>query len=176
MNGIHEFVIRGGQTVTAGQMDAFRRKLPFLKVKAEMLDVPEFPHLKRQTNFLVRYAEDVLDGAYPCSDLQAIAETVFALGYLLKEVDIIPDSVPGMGLADDSVVLRAALMGHEEEFRAFAKKEDLDFSAVTTEASLAGVRPFTKNVSGELIPTTACEITRAVSFAQGFRTKGRSEL
>ena len=75
-------------------MDAFRRKLPFLKVKAEMLDVPEFPHLKPQTNFLVRYAEDVLDGAYPCSDLQAIAETVFALGYLLKEVDIIPDSVP----------------------------------------------------------------------------------
>jgi uncharacterized membrane protein YkvA (DUF1232 family) len=56
------------------------------------------------------------------------------LGYLLKEVDIIPDSVPGMGLADDSVVLRAVLMGHEEEFRAFAKKEDLDFSAVTTEA------------------------------------------
>jgi uncharacterized membrane protein YkvA (DUF1232 family) len=134
MNGIHEFVIRGGQTVTAGQMDAFRRKLPFLKVKAEMLDVPEFPHLKRQANFLVRYAEDVLDGAYPCSDLQAIAETVFALGYLLKEVDIIPDSVPGMGLADDSAVLRAVLMGHEEEFRAFAKKEDLDFSAVTTEA------------------------------------------
>ena len=134
MNGIHDFVIRGGQTVTAGQMDAFRRKLPFLKVKAEMLDVPEYPHLKRQTNFLVRYAEDVLDGAYPCSDLQAIAETVFALGYLLKEVDIIPDSVPGMGFADDSVVLRAVLMGHEEEFRAFAKKEDLDFEKVTTEA------------------------------------------
>ena len=37
MNGIHEFVIRGGQTVTAGQMDAFRRKLPFLKVKAEII-------------------------------------------------------------------------------------------------------------------------------------------
>jgi len=115
-------------------MDAFRRKLPFLKVKAETMEVPEFPHLKRQTNFLVRYAEDVLDGAYPCSDLPAIAETVFALGYLLKEVDIIPDSVPGMGLADDSVVLRAVLMGHEEEFRGFAKKWDLDFESVTTEA------------------------------------------
>ena len=88
MNGIHEFVIRGGQTVTAGQMDAFRRKLPFLKVKAEIIDEPELPHLRPQTNFLVRYAEDVLDGAYPCSDLQAIAETVFALSYLLKEVDI----------------------------------------------------------------------------------------
>jgi uncharacterized membrane protein YkvA (DUF1232 family) len=134
MNGILEFVIRGGQTVTAGQMDAFRRKLPFLKVKAETLDVPELPHLKRQTNFLVRYAEDVLDGEYPCSDLQAIAETVFALGYLLKEVDIIPDSVPGLGFADDSAVLRAVLRGHEDEFRAFARKADLDFKSVSTEA------------------------------------------
>ena len=67
MNGIHEFVIRGGQTVTSGQMDAFRRKLPFLKVKGVTIDEPELPHLKPQTNFLVRYAEDVLDGAYPCS-------------------------------------------------------------------------------------------------------------
>jgi uncharacterized membrane protein YkvA (DUF1232 family) len=134
MNGIHEFVIRGGQTVTAGQMEAFRRKLPFLKVKAETINAPEFPHLKPQTNFLVRYAEDVLDGAYPCSDLQAIAETVFALNYLLKEVDIIPDSVPGIGLADDSMVLRAVLRGHESEFRAFAKKCQLDLDFVTTEA------------------------------------------
>jgi uncharacterized membrane protein YkvA (DUF1232 family) len=133
MNGIHEFVIRGGQTVTAGQMDAFRRKLPFLKVKAEIIDEPELPHLKPQTNFLVRYAEDVLDGAYPCSDLQAIAETVFALSYLLKEVDIIPDSVPHLGLADDSAVLRAVLMGHKSEFRDFAKKCELDFDSVTTE-------------------------------------------
>jgi uncharacterized membrane protein YkvA (DUF1232 family) len=134
MNGIHEFVMRGGQAVTAGQMDAFRRQLPLLKVKAEIMDVPEFPHLKPQTNFLVRYAEDVLDGAYPCSDLQAIAETVFALSYLLKEVDIIPDSVPHVGLADDSVVLRAVLTGHESEFRAFAKTCGLDFDSVTTEA------------------------------------------
>ena len=134
MNGIHEFVIRGGQTVTAGQMEAFRRKLPFLKVKAETLDVPELPHLNPQTNFLVRYAEDVLDGVYPCSDLQAIAETVFALSYLLKEVDIIPDSVPHLGLSDDSIVLRAVLKGHEKEFRAFAEKSELDFNSVTTES------------------------------------------
>ena len=120
--------------MTAGQMDAFRRKLPFLKVKAETMDVPELPHLKQQTNFLVRYAEDVLDGAYPCADLPAIAETVFALSYLLKEVDIIPDSLPHIGLADDSVVLRAVLMGHESEFRAFAKQCELDFDSVTTKA------------------------------------------
>ena len=134
MNGIDEFVIRGGQGVTAGEMEAFRRRLPFLKVKAETLDVPEFPHLQSQIRFLAHYAEDVLDEVYPCSDLEAIAETVFALDYLLKEVDIIPDSVPHVGFADDSAVLRAVLKGHESEFRAFSKKFGLDFDSVTTES------------------------------------------
>jgi len=126
--------MRGGQTVTAGEMDAFRRKLPFLKVKAETLDAVEYPHLKEQTRFLVRYAEDVLDGVYPCSDLQAIAETVFALGYLLKDVDIIPDTVPGKGLCDDSLVLRAVLSSHQEELQAFAEKIGQDFAAISIEA------------------------------------------
>jgi len=131
MNSLNEFVMRGGQTVTAGEMDGFRRKLPILKVKAETMDAPEFPHLKEQARFLIRYAEDVLDGIYACSDLQAIAETVFALGYLLKDVDIIPDTVPGKGYADDSLVLRAVLSSHEEELKAFAEKTGLDFSTVT---------------------------------------------
>ena len=134
MNSMIEFVVRGAQTVTAGKMDEFKRQLPFLKVKAETMDTPAFPHIRAQIHFLVRYAEDVLDGIYPCSDLPAIAETVFALGYLLKDVDIIPDSIPGRGFADDSMVLRAVLVSHEEEFRTFAKKAGLDFDKVTVAA------------------------------------------
>ncbi len=134
MNSLNEFVMRGGQTVTAGEMDAFRRKLPFLKVKVETMEAADFPHIKEQAKFLVRYAEDVLDGVYACSDLQTIAETVFALGYLLKDVDIIPDTVPGKGLADDSLVLRAVLSSHDEELRTFAEKSGIDFSKVTVGA------------------------------------------
>jgi uncharacterized membrane protein YkvA (DUF1232 family) len=134
MNSIHEFVVRGGQTVTAGQMDAFKRELPLLKVKAETADTTGLPHFREQVLFLVRYAEDVLEGVYPCSDLTAIAETVFGLGYLLKDVDIIPDSVPGKGLTDDSMVLRAVLSQHVDEFLEFADKSGLDFGKVTTDA------------------------------------------
>ncbi len=134
MNSMIEFVVRGGQTVTAGKMDKFQRQLPFLKVKAETMDTTDFPHIRPQIHFLVRYAEDVLDGVYPCSDLSAIAEAVFALGYLLKDVDIIPDSIPGRGYADDSMVLRAVLLSHEEEFRTFAMKSGLDFDEVSVVA------------------------------------------
>ncbi len=133
MDSMLEFVMRGGQTVTAGRMEAFRRKIPFLKVKAETLTDPDFPHLAEQARFLSRYAEDVLDGQYPCGDLVAITETVFALGYLLRDVDIIPDDVPG-GLTDDSLVLRAALQGHEAEFRAFAAAADWNYNKVTGSA------------------------------------------
>ncbi len=134
MNSMIDFVTRGGQAMTAGQLDSFKRKLPFLKVKAETMDTPAFPHIKKQIHFLVRYAEDVLDMVYPCSDLAAIGETVFALGYLLKDVDIIPDSLPEIGFADDSAVLRAVLQAHENEFRDFAEKSGLDFDLVTVEA------------------------------------------
>lgn len=122
MNSMHEFVIRGGQTVTAGQMEEFKRKLPFVKAKLATIPAPDFPHLKAQADFLVRYAEDVLEGIYACSDLPAIAETIFALNYLFKDVDIIPDSVPGKGMADDSQVVRTVLASHAEEFKAFAVK------------------------------------------------------
>lgn len=130
-SSFHEFVLRGGQTVTAGRMNAFRRQIPFLKVKAETLNSPDFPHLAEQARFLSRYAEDVLDGVYPSGDLQAITETVFGLGYLLNDVDIIPDDIPGKGLADDSAVLRAVLLSHEAEFQAFAQHAGLDYGKVT---------------------------------------------
>lgn len=132
-NSIHEFVMRGGQTVTAGQMNAFLQQLPFLQVKAETFSQELYPHLAAQTRFLARYAEDVLDGVYPSGDLQAIAETVFALDYLLKDVDIIPDHVPGKGYSDDAAVLRAVLKSHPEEFRDFAQKSGLNYDALAVE-------------------------------------------
>lgn len=134
MNSMIDFVTRGGQSMTAGQLDSFKRNLPLLRVQAETIDAPAHPHLPKQIHFLVRYAEDVLDMVYPCSDLAAIGETVFALSYLLKAIDIIPDSVPGIGLIDDSAVLRAVLQAHENEFRDFAEKSGLDFDLVTTDA------------------------------------------
>ena len=121
MNGIHEFVIRGGQTVTAGQMDAFRRKLPFLRVKAEMIDVPDFPHLKRQTNFLVRMQRMCLTESIPARTSlrspRACLHELFAQG---------GGHYSRFGAAFRTcrrlAVLRAVLKGHENEFRVFIQR------------------------------------------------------
>lgn len=133
MNGIHEFVLRGGQRITAGALNDFHPKLPLSKAKAETIDASDYPHLREQVYFLASYAEDVIDGAYNANDLPAVAEAVFALGYLLSDVDIIPDSLPGKGYTDDSAVIRAVLISHEPEFRAYAISIGKDFHEVSTE-------------------------------------------
>jgi len=35
-----------------------------------------------------------------------LAEGAFAAAYLLEEEDLIPDSIPGMGLADDAIIVK----------------------------------------------------------------------
>jgi len=134
MNGIAEVVLRGGQGVTTSQMMEFSRKIPLLRLKVETMRDSGVPHLHDQTMFLARYAEDVLDGVYQSNDISAIMETVFALEYFFKGVDIIPDDVPEIGFKDDSAIVRTVLTGHEQEFRDFAKANSLDFERLTLEA------------------------------------------
>jgi uncharacterized membrane protein YkvA (DUF1232 family) len=121
MSEFDEFVLRGGQKISAGRVMDFRQKIPFILAKAESVDAPDFPSLRDQVKFLARYVEDTLDGVFSSSDPAAVTESVFALGYLLQDVDIIPDVVPGNGYADDSAVIRTVLRSHPAEFQAFAK-------------------------------------------------------
>ncbi|MCX7868327.1 MAG: DUF1232 domain-containing protein [Terrimicrobiaceae bacterium] len=124
MQGIHEFVLAGGQKVTAGALAAFREKIPFVLAKgAELEGVEGAPHLGRQVCFLARYVEDVLDGVFSAQDIAAVPEAAFALGYLLRDVDIIPDSVPGKGFSDDSAVVRCAIQSHLGEFERYATEQ-----------------------------------------------------
>jgi uncharacterized membrane protein YkvA (DUF1232 family) len=45
-----------------------------------------------------------------------LSETAFALGYTAKEADIIPDFVPEIGYADDSLIVHTVLERHQELF------------------------------------------------------------
>jgi len=43
---------------------------------------------------------------------RCLAEGTFAAQYLLKEDDLIPDSVPGIGLADDAILVKSIVARH----------------------------------------------------------------
>ena len=130
MSSIQEYVVQGGQAITAGEVDQFRRQLAVYKLKAETLEAAGQPRLREQTSFLLRYIEDVLDDVYASTDFSALPEAIFAVRYLAKGVDIIPDSLPGVGYSDDAAILRAVLTGHEADLRAYCQKEGLDFDAL----------------------------------------------
>ncbi len=120
---------KGGQSITAGQVAAFRSHLAVYKLKAETLEAAGQPVLREQCSFLLRFIEDVLDDVYVAEDFSALPEAVFAVRYLVREADIIPDNVPG-GFSDDAEVLRAVLAGHEAEFRKYCSRNGLDFDAL----------------------------------------------
>lgn len=130
MSSIQEYVVQGGQAVTAGEVDQFRRQVALYKLKVETLEPVGQPKLPEQAGFLLRFIEDVLDDAYESADFAAVPEAIFAIRYLAKGVDIIPDSVAG-GFCDDALVVRAVLEGHDAEFRAYAARNGLDYDALT---------------------------------------------
>jgi uncharacterized membrane protein YkvA (DUF1232 family) len=43
---------------------------------------------------------------------RCLAEGTFAAQYLLKENDLIPDSVPGVGLADEVILVKSVVARH----------------------------------------------------------------
>lgn len=45
-----------------------------------------------------------------------LAEGTFAAQYLLKEHDLIPDQLPGIGLIDDAILIKRVFLRNEREF------------------------------------------------------------
>jgi len=130
MTSIQDFVVQGGQAVTAGEVATFREHIAAYKLKAETLEVAGQSALREKASFLIRYVEDVLDDEYIAGDFGALPESVFAVRYLAKGVDIIPDSVPGVGYSDDAAVVGVVLIGHAEEFRSYGAKVGVNYDAL----------------------------------------------
>ena len=120
--------------MTPGEAEALRQQLPALKVKVEEIDAPEYPKLRRRLRLLMELFEDVLDGEYVKLPYVAFAEVVFALAYVFRDNDIIPDSVPGMGLADDASIVGAVIVRHEAALSAYAATKGVSWSEVSADS------------------------------------------
>src|SRR5215475_12318991 len=120
MPEIVDFVNRGAATITPGMVEKILRHLPQWKLEFTQIYEPLFPHLADQLEFLANAVEDMAEGAYKDLPYNAFAQAVFALIYAHKKVGIIPDTVPNLGRADDSSVVRAVLIQNEKAFAIYA--------------------------------------------------------
>lgn len=105
-----------------------------LKVEFATINAPKYPHLVDQLEFLSDVVEDFTEGEADDVPLITVASAAFALVYAHRQFDLIPDSIPEFGHADDSGVVRAVLIEHERVLAAYATARGMNWSKVTVKA------------------------------------------
>lgn len=131
MSEILKFVHRGTGQITPRILAGVHKKLPMLKVEFAQINAPKYPHLVDQLEFLADVVEDYAESAELDVPYIAVAGAVFALVYAHRQFDLIPDSIPDFGHADDSGVVRAVLIENERAFAAYAERHGMNWSKIT---------------------------------------------
>ena len=133
MAELAEFVRHGANRITPRELQEIYRKLPVIKVSLAEIEAPQFPHLIEQLQFLANLIEDFVEKKAEDVPYAAIASAAFAILYTQKEVDIIPDTVPMVGFADDSGVVRVVLIDHERALAQYAEKIGMNWRKITVD-------------------------------------------
>lgn len=108
------YIEQGAEHVTAEALAALRKLLPQLQRKADAIRDSALLH--RRLGLLLQYfAETSTERGQPSP---ARRETGFVLYYFLKGYDLIPDTVPEIGLVDDALLVETVLRRHQESLRA----------------------------------------------------------
>ena len=114
---ISDYIEWQSALLTSEQLDKLRAELPLLNFRLPAMAAARFPRLPRQLKLLVSFFGHTFDQAFPAKSDASRKEAAFAIRYWMKESDIIPDFVPEIGYADDSLIVRTVLRRHQEVFR-----------------------------------------------------------
>jgi uncharacterized membrane protein YkvA (DUF1232 family) len=134
MPEIAKFVNQGATHITPAVAEKVLRHLPQWKLEFTQINAPKFPHLVDQLEFLADAVEDAVEGAYKDLPYNAVAQAVFALVYAHKKLGVIPATLPELGRADDSSVVRAVLIQNEKAFAIYAGRQGTDWRKITSQA------------------------------------------
>jgi uncharacterized membrane protein YkvA (DUF1232 family) len=132
---LQSFITDGARRITPVHLDRLVRLLP--NIRLAITQVTEFPDLPDQVEFLAEIIEDFHAGLNRSIPFTAIAESAFALFYLRKVTDIIPDSIPRAGFVDDAAIIAAVFESYKKPFLQYMLarnaqkpiKRDVDLSA-----------------------------------------------
>ena len=111
---LEKFILEGARRITSTSLGRLIRQLPEIRLVAT--HVTEFAQLPDQVEFLAQLIEDFYSGLSPDIPYTAIAESAFALSYLRKGIDIIPDSISGIGYADDAAIINVVFGTYKQPF------------------------------------------------------------
>ena len=130
MAQIVEFVHRGMAKITPQTLEMVYKKIPLLKLEIAEINEPHYPHLAEQLGVLADLVEDFAEGVVEDIPYMTIAGAVFALLYSHRQIDLIPDSVPGFGKADDSAVVRVVMIENQKVLSDYVEKQGKQWAEV----------------------------------------------
>lgn len=111
---LNQLILDGARRVTPLYVSRLVRQLPEIRLVATQ--IVDFPHLIDQVDFLAELIEDFHSGLNQDIPYTAIAEAAFALSYLRKGIDFIPDRIPDTGYADDAAIISTVFETYKEAF------------------------------------------------------------
>src|SRR5262249_50209135 len=111
---ITAFIQNQGRAMSLAVIERLIADLPTLRKRFAKIPARTHPYLADQLQFLSLVVEE-LAVRDPAGEI--VGEVAFALLYFQSANDLIPDSIPGLGLLDDAVIVRMALGRHEEALK-----------------------------------------------------------
>jgi uncharacterized membrane protein YkvA (DUF1232 family) len=125
-----EFIASHAAKVTPADVYELHARLPELREQAAGVDAAGFPQAPAQFQFLADVVESFAADQLRDLPLSAVSEAAFALMYLDRAIDLIPDSVGPLGFTDDAAVAATVLLRHAPDFAATARKQGADWSRI----------------------------------------------
>ena len=121
---ITDFIQNQALAISITAIERLVADLPALRKRFAKIRAQSYPYLADQLQFLSLVVEDqvVRD---PAGEI--VGEAAFALLYFQRATDLIPDSIPGMGLLDDAMIVRIVLGRHEHAFKSSSHAYNLSW-------------------------------------------------
>jgi uncharacterized membrane protein YkvA (DUF1232 family) len=112
-----DFIRCQASSLSVADLDRLIADLPALRERFAKIPAQTYPYLSDQLEFLYRFVEEQVVGRNRDLAEEAVAEAAFALLYFQRATDLIPDSIPDMGLSDDSMIVSIVLRRQEHAFK-----------------------------------------------------------
>jgi uncharacterized membrane protein YkvA (DUF1232 family) len=112
---LSDYIRCQASSLSVANLDRLIADLPALRERFAKIPAQTYPYLSDQLEFLCRFVEEHAVGR----DLaeQAVGEAALALLYFQSATDLIPDSIPDMGLSDDAIIVSMVLRCQEHAFK-----------------------------------------------------------
>jgi uncharacterized membrane protein YkvA (DUF1232 family) len=132
---LSDFIQSQAAALSLTDLDRLIVDLPALRDRFTGISARSYPHLADQLEFLSLFLEEHIPELSRDLNPDSVAEAAFALLYFQRASDLIPDSIPGIGLLDDAIIVAQVLRRHDQAYKLSSHAHKLRWPAPNFDAN-----------------------------------------